>query len=141
MSPPDPTAREDVAGALVAAMNAHDVDAFVSLFAEDYDSQQPAHPDRAFVGSEQVRANWASVFAGVPDFHAELIGAAVEADRLWTEWRWRGTHDDGTRMDMAGVIVLGVHAGQITWARLYMEPVETGDDGIDAVVRTMSGNA
>jgi hypothetical protein len=42
---------------LAAAMNAHDLDAFVALFAPDYDSAQPAHPDRAFTGSEQVRVN------------------------------------------------------------------------------------
>src|SRR4051794_37842260 len=54
--------------ALAEATNAHDIDAFVALFAEDYDSQQPAHPDRAFRGREQVRANWSDVFAGVPDF-------------------------------------------------------------------------
>ena len=29
---------------LLAAMNAHDLDAFVACFAPDYASQQPAHP-------------------------------------------------------------------------------------------------
>ena len=50
----DETVRK-VAERLDAAMNAHDVDAFVALFADDYDSVQPAHPDRAFRGREQVR--------------------------------------------------------------------------------------
>ena len=54
-------------------MNAHDIDAFVALFAPDYDSVQPAHPDRAFTGSEQVRKNWTEIFAGVPDFRSELV--------------------------------------------------------------------
>ena len=101
MSSPKPASPEAVAGALAEAMNAHDIDAFVSLFAADYDSRQPAHPDRAFVGRDQVRANWSAVFAGVPDFHAELVAKAVEADtygvngagaaRTRTEvaWTWR----------------------------------------------------
>ena len=39
----------------------------------------------------------------------------------------------------AGVIVCGVQAGALTWARLYIEPVEQGGAGIDAVVGEMSG--
>ena len=128
-----------VIAALAEATNAHDIDAFVALFAEDYDSQQPGHPDRAFRGRDQVRANWSAVFAGVPDFRAELVATAVEADTLWSEWRWRGTHEDGSRLHMAGVIVCGIEAGRLAWARLYVEPVESGGEGIDAVVREMSG--
>ena len=129
----------EVAVALAEAMNAHDIDAFVSLFATDYDSRQPAHPDRAFVGRDQVRANWSNVFSGVPDFRADLLATAVEGDTLWSEWRWRGTHQDGSRLDMAGVIVCGLQGGQLAWARLYVEPVESGGAGIDAAVREMSG--
>jgi ketosteroid isomerase-like protein len=128
-----------VAAALVEAMNAHDIDAFVSLFAADYDSRQPAHPDRAFVGRDQVRENWSAVFSGVPDFRAELVAAAEDADTLWSEWRWRGTHADGSALDMAGVMVGGVRDGRLAWARLYVEPVESGGEGIGAAVRDMSG--
>jgi ketosteroid isomerase-like protein len=129
-----------VAERLHAALNAHDLDAFVDLFAEDYASEQPAHPDRAFRGREQVRRNWSSVFAGVPDFRAELLGAAASADVEWSEWRWRGTQSDGTVLDMAGVVVCGVRAGRMAWARLYMEPVDQDGAGIDAAVRAMTGD-
>ena len=139
MSEPDVATPEAVAAALAGAMNAHDIDAFVSLFAPDYDSRQPVHPDRAFVGRDQVRANWSAVFAGVPDFRAELLATAVEADTLWSEWRWHGTHEDGSRLRMAGVIVRGIETGRLAWARLYVEPVESGGEGIDAAVREMSG--
>ena len=60
---------------LAAAQNAHDIDAMVACFAEDYESEQPAHPDRAFRGSAQVRANWSEIFAGVPDLRAELVAS------------------------------------------------------------------
>ena len=123
---------------LRAAMNAHDIDAFVACFAEDYDSEQPAHPDRAFTGRGQVRENWSAIFEGVPDFSAELVATASAGDVEWSEWRWRGTQADGAKLDMAGVIVGGVRDGLLRWARLYVEPVEQGE-GIEAAVRDMSG--
>jgi len=129
-----------VAEQLNAAMNAHDIDAFVACFHEDYDSEQPAHPDRAFRGREHVRSNWSAIFDGVPDFSSELVEAAASGQIEWSEWRWRGTQADGTALDMAGVIVGGVRDGRLSWARLYVEPVEQGGAGIDAAVRQMSGD-
>ena len=129
----------EVVAALARAMNAHDIEAFVALFSEEYDSEQPAHPDRRFRGRDQVRANWSAVFSGVPDFRAELVATAVDSDTAWTEWRWHGTHADGSRLEMAGVIVMGVRNASIAWARLYVEPVEAAGEGIDAAVREMSG--
>jgi ketosteroid isomerase-like protein len=122
-----------VAEALLAAINAHDLDAFVALFAEDYASEQPTHPDRAFRGRAQVLANWSAIFDGVPDFSAELLASAAPGDELWTEWRWHGTG-----LEMAGVIVLTIRDGEIAAARLYIEPVEAGA-GIDAAVRDITG--
>jgi hypothetical protein len=121
-----------IAEQLCAAMNAHDIDAFVALFAPDYDSAQPAHPDRAFTGSDQVRANWSEIFAGVPDFRAELLRSSTDGETLWTEWEWTGTG-----LHMAGVIVFGVRDGRLAWGRLSIEPVEQGE-GIEAAVREMS---
>jgi hypothetical protein len=131
---------ELVAERLRAAINAHDIDAFVACFEEGYDSEQPAHPDRAFSGNAQVRENWSAVFAGVPDFSAELVSSAAAGDVEWSEWRWHGTHADGTRLEMAGVIVGGVREGRLSWARLYVEPVEQGGGGIGAAVRDMAGD-
>ena len=120
-------------------MNARDIDAFVDCFDEGYESEQPVHPDRAFRGREQVRANWSAIFDGVPDFQAELVATAVSGDVEWSEWHWRGTQSDGGSLDMAGVIVGGVSGGRLVWARLYVEPVEQGGAGIDGAVRRMSG--
>jgi ketosteroid isomerase-like protein len=132
------TTGEELVMRLHAAMNAHDVESFVACFAEDYDSAQPAHPDRDFRGREQVRANWSAVFGGVPDFRAELIRVHAVGDTAWTEWRWEGTQSDGERLEMAGVIVFGVREDLIAWARLYVEPVEQQGAGIEAAVRDMT---
>jgi ketosteroid isomerase-like protein len=133
------TGRALVAERLKAALNAHDIDAFVDCFAEDYDSEQPAHPDRAFRGRDQVRANWSAIFAGVPDFTAELVSAGAAGGAEWSEWRWQGTQEDGSKLDMAGVIVAGVSGERLQWARLYVEPVDRDGAGIDAAVRDMTG--
>ena len=121
---------------LLTAMNAHDIDAFVTCFATDYRSEQPAHPSRAFRGSAQVRENWTSVFSGVPDFRADLLLAVTtDAGIEIGEWRWRGTYADGSPFAMDGVIVLGIEDSRIAWGRLYMEQVEADGAGIDEMVR------
>jgi hypothetical protein len=126
------------AQALLRAQNAHDLEAFCALFDEGYRSEQPAHPDRAFVGREQVRRNWQGVFAGVPDFHAELIASAAVGDVCWAEWHWTGTRSDGSRLDDRGITLFGIRDGRIAWGRLYMEPVEAGGRGIEAAVERMT---
>jgi ketosteroid isomerase-like protein len=124
---------------LDAALNAHDIDAFLDCFAEDYRSEQPAHPDRAFSGREQVRENWSAVFEGVPDFRSELVRVCADGETVWSEWHWQGTQAVGDPLDMAGVIVMGVRDERIAWARLYVEPLERAGAGIDAAVERMTG--
>jgi hypothetical protein len=92
----------EVLGRLRDAQNRHDLDAFVACFDPQYRSEQPLHPDRAFVGRQQVRTNWAEVFAGVPDFQAELLRSAEQNDTGWAECHWHGTRTDGTRLEMRG---------------------------------------
>ncbi len=126
---------------LNSALNAHDIEALVACFDDDYNSEQPAHPDRAFGGREQVRQNWSAIFGGVPDFTSELLRVAVSGDTEWSEWHWRGTHADGSSLDIVGVIICGVRAGRMSWARLYIEPVEQAGAEIEAAVRRIAGDA
>ena len=126
----------EVIDRLHSAMNAHDLDAFVACFAPEYESDQPAHPGREFRGSDQVRQNWTSVFAGVPDFKADLLLSATTEDGAEIgEWRWQGTHADGSPFAMQGVIVVGVQSSRIMWGRLYMETIELGGGDIDEMVQ------
>lgn len=121
------------------AMNAHDLEAFLDCFHEDYRSEQPVHPGRGFGGRDQVRSNWSTIFAGVPDFAAELLGYCQSDGQEWSEWRWTGTRTDGAAVDLAGVMILGVRDGRVAWGRLYIEPVEAADESIDAAVQKMAG--
>ena len=114
----------------------------LSRFAEDYRSEQPAHPDRAFGGRDQVRENWGAIFRDVADFQAELIRSAVDAETVWAEWNWHGTRADATPLVMRGVTVFGVRDGCVRWGRLYMELVEEGGAGIrEAVKRLTTGGS
>jgi ketosteroid isomerase-like protein len=126
----------EIINRLLSAMNGHDLDAFVDCFAADYESQQPAHPSRAFRGSGQVRKNWQGVFAGIPDFTAELLLSAEIAEGVEvSEWRWYGTYRDGSPFGMQGMVVTGVHRDRIAWQRLYVEPVERDGATIDEMVQ------
>ena len=127
----------DLLARLTAAMNRRDLAAFVACFDADYESEQPAHPDRRFRGRAQVERNWAAMFAGIPDFRVEVLRSAEVGDTLWVEWQWSGTRADGTRLDVRGACVFGVRAGRLAWGRLYMEDVEAGR-GIEAAVTAMA---
>jgi hypothetical protein len=109
---------------LLDAQNRHDLDAFVACFDSAYRSEQPVHPERTFSGSDQVRANWGALFAGLADFSTELLRSAQDGDTWWAEWSWRATRDD-----------------RIAWGRLYMEEVEGAGAGIDETVRRLATGA
>lgn len=128
-----------VATRLRDAMNDHDLEAFLECFHEDYRSEQPVHPGRGFGGRDQVRTNWSAIFAGVADFAADLVSHCQAGSQEWSEWRWRGTRQDGSGLDMAGVIIAGVRDGRMEWARLYVEPLEEAQETIDEAVHRMAG--
>ncbi len=129
----------DIINRLLAAINAHDLEAAAGLFHERYHSEQPAHPGRAFVGRDQMHANWAAMFAGVPDFHAELPRSAQHGDTVWSEWSWSGTRTDGLPFEMRGVTLFQVDAEFIVAGRLYMQDVETAQVDIEQAVEDLSG--
>jgi limonene-1,2-epoxide hydrolase len=125
---------------LLAALNDHDLESAAALFRASYNSVQPAHPARAFVGREQMHANWEAMFAGIPDFHAEVIRSVGDGTAIWSEWTWVGTRTDGQRFDMRGVTIFEIEGGLITAGRLFMEEVERGNVGIAEAGQTLSGN-
>jgi ketosteroid isomerase-like protein len=124
---------------LVQAMNAHDLEALLACFHDDYRSEQPAHPARTFTGRNQVRQNWSKLFESIPDFRAELLRVAVAANEEWAECIWRWTKEDGTPLEELGVSIFGTRDGRIAWARLYYEEIEREGADINETVRRMAG--
>lgn len=119
-------------------VNAHDAAGMAALFAPDYRSEQPAHPNRGFGGHAQVEANWSQMFRGVPDLRAEIVSEFTVGVTSWAEWTWRGHHTDGSLFEMHGTTIMGLTSdGLIAEARLYMEPVEHDGAAIDETVQQL----
>lgn len=129
----------EVVDRLAAALNEHDLEAAAALFHEHYRSEQPAHPGRAFVGRAQMHANWKAMFAGIPDFRAELIRSVDDGSTTWSEWFWSGNRVDGQDFRVRGVAIFQIRNGQITAARLYLEDVERETVRIEEAVQSLSG--
>jgi limonene-1,2-epoxide hydrolase len=129
----------EVIDRLAAAMNAHDLGVVAGLIHQDYRSEQPAHPGRAFTGRAQMLANWEAMLAGIPDFRAEIRRSVQDGDTTWTEWRWSGTRGDGQAFEVRGVTLFEVTAGQVVAGRLYLEDVERDVVGIEQAVEDLSG--
>jgi ketosteroid isomerase-like protein len=124
---------------LVRATNAHDIDAIVACFAEDYVLDAPAHPARSFRGNAQVRSNWTQILGGVPDVTMKLTRSACDGETVWTEMEMRGTRRDGVAHAMCGVFIFGVREDLIRWGRIFLEPVDAGAGDMSAAVREQLG--
>jgi ketosteroid isomerase-like protein len=107
-----------------AALDAHDLDAFLGFFRDDYVGERPRHPGSPMSSREDVRTNWAEVISDVPDLRVEIPAAVEDGNTIWSEWRAYGTARSGAMLELRGVIIFGVQDGGVAWSRMYMEPVE-----------------
>jgi ketosteroid isomerase-like protein len=109
-----------------AALDAHDLDAFVEFFRDDYVGERPRHPGSPVSSREDVRANWAEVISDVPDLRVDVPAAVQDGNKIWSEWRAYGTARSGAMLELRGVIIFGIEGDKVAWSRMYMEPVEQG---------------
>jgi len=107
-----------------AALDAHDLDTFVSYFRDDYVGERPRHPGSKISTRDDVRANWAEVISDVPDLRIDVPAAVEDGNTIWSEWRAYGTGRGGAMLELRGVIIFGIQDGQVAWSRMYLEPVE-----------------
>ena len=119
-----------------AALDAHDLDAFVEFFHEDYVGERPRHPEAAVSTRTDVRRNWEEVIRDVPDLRVEVPAAVEEQGngRIWSEWRAYGTSQSGAAMEIRGVIIFGVRDGRVAWSRMYLEPVEDAGRSLEGLL-------
>jgi ketosteroid isomerase-like protein len=122
-----------------AALDAHDLDAFVDFFHEDYVGERPRHPGAAVSTRGDVRRNWEEVIRDVPDLRVEVPAAVQDGERIWTEWRAYGTALSGAALEIRGVIIFGVRDGRVAWSRMYLEPVEEGDRSLEGLIGAERG--
>jgi ketosteroid isomerase-like protein len=90
---------------MLDGFNRHDLDAIMSLFAQDCVFEAPRGPDpwgRRFEGKEAVAEGLQARFTGIPDVGYEGHGDFVSGDRGASEWTLRGTTIDGQRIEVRG---------------------------------------
>ena len=116
-----------------------DLEGLTACFALDVRSETPAHPARDFIGREQVRRNWAQIFAAVPDIEATVVRFVVDDATEWTELEFHGHRRDGAEHRMRGVTVNTVSHGLVTDVRFYVEPVEDAALDADGAVARILG--
>lgn len=120
---------DEVFERMVSAQNRHDLDGMVACFSRDYQSEQPFHPERNFIGQGGVRKNWDFFFKTVPDIRVDILSEVVEGDTVWSELHIHGTRVDGKKHAIRGVTITRIRDGLIVWARLYIENPEERSDG------------
>jgi predicted ester cyclase len=89
-------AQGNVADAFAAALNAHDIDAFAALFAEDYAQHQTsaaAKPPPAGLSAKQAtKAYFAARLAALPDLRVVADPVVVAGDWVAANFSYAGTH-------------------------------------------------
>ena len=98
------------------AFNRHDLDALMSHMTEDciFDaSAGPEQQGRRYAGREAVRDGFADVFTNYPDSQWEEGLHWVAGDRGASEWVFRGTRLDGTRVEVNGCDLFTFRDGKI----------------------------
>ena len=102
---PDDASRLTVLEHVLDGFNRHDVDAIMSLFADDCVFESPRGPDpwgRRLVGQAAVREGFTARFEGIPDVHYESEGDFVSGNRAVSEWTLTGTTVEGERLELRG---------------------------------------
>jgi steroid delta-isomerase-like uncharacterized protein len=95
----------DVLERMAAAFNRHDLDAIMSLFADDcvFESPRGADPwGTRFVGKAEVREGLAARFHGIPDVHYRDARHFVAGERGASEWTLTGTTTEGELIEVRG---------------------------------------
>jgi ketosteroid isomerase-like protein len=98
------------------AFNRHDLDALMAHMTEDciFDASAGSeqHGQR-YVGRDAVGGGFAEVFANFPDCQWEEGQHWVAEDRGVSEWVFRGTRLDGTRVEVNGCDLFTFRDGKI----------------------------
>jgi ketosteroid isomerase-like protein len=112
---------------LLAAFNAHDLDAIMTFFAEDCELLMPRGKDpwgTRYVGKAAVRQGLATRFAGVPDVHYGDAEHWVAGDFGVSRWLLTGTTKAGDKLRVRGVDLYESRDGKITRKDSYWKIVE-----------------
>ena len=122
-----PALSVDLLRAILAAFNAHDLDAIMSYFADDCSLDMPRGPEpwgQRFVGAAAVREALATRFRGLPDVRYSDDRHWVSGDFGVSEWLLTGTTVDGRRVRVRGCDHWEFRSGKIIRKDSYWKIVE-----------------
>ena len=104
------------------AWNRHDLDALMTMMADDCAFEASAGPEVTGARSEgraAVRAAFAAVFEAFPDAHWATPRHFVSGDRGVSEWTFTGTRADGARVEVNGCDLFTFGGGRIAVKNSY----------------------
>jgi taurine dehydrogenase small subunit len=107
--------------------NRHDLDAIMSLFADDCIFEAPRGPDpwgRRFDGKKAVAEGLGARFTSIPDVSYEGHGDFVSGERGASEWTLRGTTVGGQRLEVRGCDLWTFRGDQIVVKNSFWKIVE-----------------
>jgi ketosteroid isomerase-like protein len=122
-----PLGLETTAKAILAAFNAHDLDAVMQFFADDCSLDMPRGPEpwgQRFAGRAAVREALASRFKGLPDVRYSDDRHFVSGNRVFSEWLLTGTTPNGVLVNVQGCDHYAFRDGKVIRKDSYWKIVE-----------------
>ena len=113
--------------AILAAFNAHDLDAIMEFFSDDCSLDMPRGPDpwgQRFVGKADVRAGLATRFKGLPDVRYSDDRHWISGNMVVSEWLLTGTRTDGVQVKVRGCDHYEFRDGKVVRKDAYWKIVE-----------------
>ena len=104
--------------------NGHDVDVLMTFMSDDCVFEAAAGRDACgmrHAGRARVREAFARVFASFPDVRFDDARHFVSGDRGLSEWIFRGTSADGTKVEVNGCDVFTFRDGKIAVKSSYLK--------------------
>jgi hypothetical protein len=101
----------DVAGRVIDAVNAHDIDTLRSLYAPDARTRRPGWPEES--RPETLLASYEMDFACVPDIQLSPISTLTDGAQVVTEMRITGTNTGPTVLGDFGKALLGADIEEV----------------------------
>ena len=118
----NPSASIELLERFADAWNRHDLDALMSMMADDCVFDASAGPDvhgQRSKGKAAVRAAYAAVFESFPDAQWANPRHFVVGSRGVSEWTFTGTRTDGKRVEVTGCDLLTFRDGLIVVKNSY----------------------
>ena len=108
--------KKQIMSSFLDALNRHDADAMMSHMSDDCMFETAGGPEvygYRYLGREDVRAGYSSLWDGRPDALWVVTSLVVCGERAFSEWTVSATQPDGTRFESNGVDLFTFDEGNI----------------------------